>query len=55
MGKKYDSCVKQVKSKIRRGEISKTFRCDSKGKPNPRGRKRCKANAHAICSKLRRK
>lgn len=53
MGKKYDSCVKQVKAKIKKAEIGKNYKCDAQGKPNPRGRHRCKSSPHKICAKLR--
>lgn len=53
MPKKYDSCIKKVKSKIKRAKIGKTYKCDSKGNPNPRGKKRCKTSAYKICSYLR--
>ena len=46
MPKKYDSCVKKVKRKIKTGKISKTY---------VRNHKRKKSNAYAICSKLRKK
>lgn len=49
MPKKLDRCVKDVKRKIRQGKIPKTFKCDAKGKPNKRGRKRCRTNPYAIC------
>lgn len=49
MPKKLDSCVKEVKKKIANGEIEKTYKCDSKGKPNPKGKKKCKTNPYAIC------
>ena len=35
MPKKLDDCVKEVKKKISKGEIKKTYKCDSKGKSNP--------------------
>lgn len=44
MPKKYDSCIKKVKAKLRKGKIKKTYK---------KGRKRYKTNAYAICSKLR--
>lgn len=44
MGKKYDSCVKQVDKKLKQGKLKKTYKC---------GNKRCKTNSHAICNKLR--
>jgi len=48
MGKKYDACVRQVKRKMK-----KTYKCDSEGNPNKRGRHRCRSNPHAICSKIK--
>jgi hypothetical protein len=53
MGKKYDDCVSDVKKKLKHGKMKKTFKCDSEGNPNKRGKKRCKSEAHAIFSKLR--
>lgn len=53
MPKKYDRCVAKVKKKIAKAKIGKTYKCDINGKPNPRGKKRCKTSAYAICSKLR--
>ena len=53
MSKSYDSCVKQVQEKIDQAKVGKTYKCDSKGNPNKRGKKRCKSNAHKICSRLR--
>ena len=44
MGKKFDSCVKQVKSKIRRGKIPKTYK---------KGKRRIKTNAYKICARLK--
>jgi len=44
MPKKWDSCVKQVKKKIKSGKLKKTYKC---------GKKRCKTSPYAICSKLR--
>jgi len=44
MLKKYDSCVKKVKKKIKKGGIAKTYK---------RNGKRKKSNAYAICSKAR--
>ena len=52
MPQKYD-CVRDVKKKIKSGKFKKNFRCDSLGNPNKRGKKRCKSNAHVICSKLK--
>ena len=49
MPAKLDKCVKAVKSKIKKAKIGKTYKCDAQGKPNPRGRKRCKTSAWAIC------
>lgn len=49
MPKKLDDCVKAVKQKIKKREIKKTYKCDSKGNPNKRGKKKCKTNAYAIC------
>ena len=49
MPKKLDRCVKAVKKKIKQAKIGKTYKCDAKGNPNPRGRKRCKTSAWAIC------
>ena len=49
MPKKLDDCVKEVKKKISKGEIKKTYKCDSKGKSNPRGKKRCKTSAWGTC------
>jgi len=43
MPAKFDSCVKQVKKKIKIGDINKTYL--DKGK-------RVKSNPYAICSKL---
>lgn len=50
---KFERCKKDVKRKIMSGKISKTFKCDAKGKPNKRGRNRCKTNEFALCSRLR--
>ena len=44
MPKVWENCVKDVKKKIRKGKIKKTYL--KKGK-------RMKSNAYAICSKLR--
>ena len=53
MGKKYDDCVKDIQEKIKSGEMKKNYKCDSKGKPNKRGKKRCKSNAYKLCSRIR--
>lgn len=53
MPKKFDSCVRKVKRKIKSGAIPKTFKCDVKGRPNKRGKKKCKTNAYAICKRKR--
>lgn len=52
-GSKYDKCIRKVSSKIKKSKIKKYYRCDSKGNPNPRGRKRCKSSVYKICSELR--
>lgn len=52
---KFERCKKEVKKKIKSGKIKKTFKCDAQGKPNKRGRSKCKTNEFAICSGLRRK
>jgi hypothetical protein len=44
MPKKYDSCVRDVKKKIKQGKIPKTYK---------KGKRRIKTNAYAICSKSR--
>ena len=44
MPKKYLSCIKKVKKKIKSGKIPKNYKC---------GKKRCISNPYAICSKLR--
>lgn len=44
MPNKYDRCVKQVKEKIKNGEIAKTYK--KKGK-------RYRTNPYKICSKVR--
>ena len=49
MPKKLDDCVKEVNRKIKSGEINKTYKCDSQGNSNKRGKKKCKTNAYAIC------
>jgi len=49
MPKKFDNCVKSVQKKIDQSKIGKTYKCDSKGNPNPRGKKRCKTSSYAIC------
>ena len=46
MPKKYLKCIKEVKKKIRIGKMPKTYKC---------GKKRCKSNPYAICSKLRKR
>ena len=43
MPEKYDRCISDVKSKIKKGKISKTFKDKKTGK-------RKKTSAHAICS-----
>ena len=49
MPKKLDDCVREVKKKIKKGDIKKTYKCDAKGNPNQRGKHRCKTSAWAIC------
>jgi len=49
MPSKLDRCVKSVQKKIDQAKIGKTYKCDAQGNPNPRGRKRCKTSAYAIC------
>ena len=44
MPKKFDSCVRKVRLKIRQGKIKKTYKC---------GKKRCRSNAYAICRRAR--
>lgn len=46
MPKKYDRCVREVKKKIKSGEMRKTYK---------KGKRRIKTNPNAICSYLRRK
>ncbi len=46
---KLDRCVKRVKAQIKKSKIGKTYKCDAQGRPNPRGRHRCKTSAWAIC------
>ena len=41
---KFDKCVKDVKKKIKKGKINKTYIKDGK---------RIKSNAYAICSKVK--
>ena len=53
MGKKYESCIRKMKAKIKSGEIEKTFKCDSKGNANSKGRKRCRSDPYALCEKSR--
>ena len=43
--KKYDRCVKNVKTRIRTGKIPKTYKANGRKKSNP----------YAICSRLRAK
>ena len=45
MPKIYERCIKDVKAKIRKGKIRKTY-LNKKGK-------RMKSNAYAICNRLR--
>lgn len=54
MPKKYDSCIKQVKQKIKSGKLKKTYKCDTKGNPNKRGKKRCLSNPFKLCSRVKR-
>jgi len=49
MPSKLDKCVEKVKKKIDEAKIKKYYRCDAQGNPNPKGKKRCKTSAHAIC------
>lgn len=44
MPKKYDSCIRDVKKKIKSGKIKKTYKC---------GKKKCKSNPYAICNKVK--
>jgi len=53
MPKKFDNCINAVNNKINKGKIKKTFRCDSKGNPNTKGKKKCKTNPYKICSKFK--
>ncbi len=53
MPKKYDKCLKDVRKKLKSKDMNKTYKCDSKGKPNKRGRHRCKTSPYKICSRLK--
>jgi len=46
---KLDKCVKSVNKKIKQSKIGKTYKCDSKGNPNKKGKHRCKTSSWAIC------
>ena len=43
---KYDKCLKDVRHKIKKGKISKTYKC---------GKEICKTSEFAICSRLKKK
>ncbi|MCX6748687.1 MAG: hypothetical protein NT076_03710 [Candidatus Pacearchaeota archaeon] len=49
MPKKLDKCVREVEKKISKAKKGKTYKCDSEGNPNPRGKHKCKTSAWAIC------
>ncbi len=53
MSKNYENCVSDIKKKLKQGKMKKTFRCDSEGNTNQRGKNRCKSNPHALCSKIK--
>jgi hypothetical protein len=51
MPKNLDKCVIDIKKKIKSGEIKKTYKCDSKGNKNSRGKHKCKSEPWAICKR----
>ena len=46
MGKKYETCLKEVRKKIKLGILPKTYL---------NKRKKCKSNEYALCSHLKKK
>ena len=48
MATKYERCKKEVKKKIKDGKIKKTYKCDSSGKANNRGKHKCKTSEFKI-------